>query len=329
MPRLTVLIATFNHEPFVTEAVESVLRQTFRDYGIVIADDGSQDGTVAIARRSAGPGARFTDDTHLGYPGNWARGLSACDGELVAFLSGDDTWLDRHLEIAIAALDAHPDAAFAYSYNEHVDVGLRPLPDAPRAVPGPPIGSVDPLRLLSTNAIETHSVVVRRSTVEAVGGPDPSLLFADVDLFVRLAQRHQVVHTGQITARYRRHDTGMSRDPQLMLEGWLDLYRRHLDGSRSTARRQLVAARYLDAAHAQARLGRAPELARRNLSIAIKTWPPIAWDRRSRAVTRATIRRACGETGAGPARYPAPRASAARQLPEDPRPSRQPHSRGG
>jgi glycosyltransferase involved in cell wall biosynthesis len=294
VPRVTVLITTFNHEPFVAESVESVLRQTFRDFEIVIADDGSRDGTIAAAHRSAGSGARFTDQAHLGYSGNWARGLSACGGELVAFLSGDDTWLDRHLETAVAALDAHPDAVLSYSYNEHVDEWLRPLPGARVTEPHPPSGSVDPRRLLITNAIETHSVVVRRGAVEAVGGPDPSLLFADVDLFLRLAQRYKIVHTGQITARYRRHDTGMSRDPQLMLEGWIALYRRHLDGSRSPVRRRLLAARYLDAAHAQARVGHALGLSRRNLRMAIQMWPPVALDRRSRAIARRAIRRSPG-----------------------------------
>jgi glycosyltransferase involved in cell wall biosynthesis len=291
VPRVTVLITTFNHQAFVAEAVESVLRQTFRDFEIVIADDGSRDGTVAAARRSAGGGARFADQAHLGYSANWTRGLSACGGELVAFLSGDDTWLDRHLETAVAALDAHPGAAFSYSYNEHVDEWLRPLPGAQVSDSHPPTGSVDPLRLLITNAIETHSVVVRSAAVEAVGGPDPSLLFADVDLFLRLARRYQIVHTGQITARYRRHDTGMSRDPQLMLEGWIALYGRHLDRSGARVRRRLLAARYLDAANAQVRAGHALELARRNLRMAIQMWPPAALDRRSRAIARSTIRR--------------------------------------
>jgi hypothetical protein len=134
-------------------------------------------------------------------------------------------------------------------------------------------------------------VVVRRSAVEAAGGPDPSLLFADVDLFLRLAQRHLIVHTGQTTARYRRHDTGMSQDPQLMLEGWIALYRRHLDGSRSPVRRRLLAARYLDAAHAQARVGHPVGLSRRNLRLAIQMWPPVALDRRSRTIARCAIRR--------------------------------------
>jgi glycosyltransferase involved in cell wall biosynthesis len=294
VPRVTVLITTFNHEPFVAESIDSVLRQTFRDFEIVIADDGSQDGTIEAARRAACSGTRFTDQRHLGYSGNWARGLSACDGELVAFLSGDDTWLDCHLETAVAALDAHPDAAFSYSYNEHVDEWLRPLPRAQVTDPNPPSGSVDPLRLLITNAIETHSVVVRRGAVEAVGSPDPSLLFADVDLFLRLARRYQIVHTGQMTARYRRHDTGMSRDPQLMLEGWIALYGRHLDGRCPRVRRQLLAARYLDAAHAQARVGHALGLSRRNLRMAVRIWPPVALDRRSRAIARGAMRRSPG-----------------------------------
>jgi glycosyltransferase involved in cell wall biosynthesis len=291
VPRVTVLITTFDHEPFIAESVDSVLRQTFRDFEIVIADDGSQDQTVAVARRATGGRARFTDQGHLGYSGNWARGLSACGGELVAFLSGDDTWLEHHLETAVAVLDAHPDAALSYSYNEHVDEWLRPLPGAQVTDPDPPSGSVEPLALLRSNAMETHSVVVRRDAVEAVGGPDPSLLFADVDLFLRLARHHPIVHTGQITARYRRHDTGMSRDPQLMLEGWIALYGRHLRGSRPRVRRRLVAARYLDAAHAQAPVGHASGLARRNLLMAIQTWPPVALDPRSRAVARLALLR--------------------------------------
>jgi GT2 family glycosyltransferase len=195
---------------------------------------------------------------------------------------------------AVAALDAHPEAVFSYSYNQHVDERLRPLPGAQVTDPDPPSGSVEPHRLLVTNAIETHSVVIRRSAVQEVGGPDPSLLFADLDLFLRLARRYQIVHTRQITARYRRHDTGMSRDPQLMLEGWIALYGRHLDRRQSPVRRRLLAARYLDAAHAQARTGHASGLSRRNLRMAIQTWLPVALDPRIRRMARWAIRRPPG-----------------------------------
>jgi hypothetical protein len=86
----------------------------------------------------------------------------------------------------------------------------------------------------------------------------------------------------------------MSRDPQLMLEGWIALHGRHLDRRPSPVRRRLVAARYLDAAHAQARAGHAWGLSRRNLRMAIQTLPPVALDRRSRVIARCAIRRPRG-----------------------------------
>lgn len=291
MARVTVLITTYNHEAFVAQAIASVQRQTFRDFEIVIADDGSTDQTVARCRERAGPGARLHRGTRVGYSRNWARGLERCDGELVAFLSGDDTWLPHHLAVAVAALESDRAAAFSYSFNEHVDEQLRPLRRQPRFAEPPPSGLIEPGRLLETNAIETHSVVVRRAALESVGGVDSSLLFADVDLFLRLARRYPIVHTGELTAQYRRHASGMSRDPQLMLEGWLALYSRHLDGNRALARRRLLAGRYLDAAYGQARLEPGSSLARRNLANAMRRWPPAVLDQRFRSAARAGIRR--------------------------------------
>jgi glycosyltransferase involved in cell wall biosynthesis len=290
--RVSALITTYNHERFVAQAVESVLHQTFRDFEVLIADDGSRDRTVDIARGASGTGSLIESGPHLGFPGNWARGLAGCGGELVAFLSGDDTWMDDHLAVAVAALDAHPAAAFSYSYNEHVDEQLRPLSGDPGVVPDHPSGWVDPSRLLGPNVLETHSVVVRRAAIETVGGIDGSLLLADVDLFLRLARHYQVVHTGEVTARYRRHDSGMSRDPQLMLEGWLAVLERHLDGAGPLSRRRLLAGRYADAADEQARLrgsAGSPDAVRRNLVRAVRTWPPVLFDRRCRSAARVAL----------------------------------------
>jgi glycosyltransferase involved in cell wall biosynthesis len=117
MPRISVIIPVFNRPALLADAVESVLRQTYRDFEVIIVDDGSTDETPSVARQfveradsrvqclaqaNAGPGvARNT-------------GLSAARGELIQFLDSDD-WLEpEKFARQVMLLDAHPDRGVCY-----------------------------------------------------------------------------------------------------------------------------------------------------------------------------------------------------------------------
>jgi len=110
--RVSVLIPTYNHEAFIGDAITSALAQTYTDTQIVVADDGSLDGTPDIIRRLASGDSRIVPvlaDTNGGISVNVNRALERCSGEYIALLGGDDLMLPEKLERQVAFLKDHPE----------------------------------------------------------------------------------------------------------------------------------------------------------------------------------------------------------------------------
>lgn len=134
-PRVTVLTPTYNRAALLRETIDSVLRQTYQNFEYVIASDGCTDNTRMVVRefQSRDKRIRFVDLPHRGLAGTWETlfGIGAGNnaaGDLVAWLSDDDTWDETFLESAVRALDQNTDAAVAYSdYRRLVDG--KPVPD--------------------------------------------------------------------------------------------------------------------------------------------------------------------------------------------------------
>src|SRR5207245_444384 len=127
-PRVTVLLAVHDGEPYVGAAVESVLDQTFGDFEFLIVDDASTDATVAIVESFGDPRIRILrNDTNLGQVPSLNRGLREAQGEYVARIDHDDRCRRDRLERQIAVLDAEPTVAVVGSWLDLVDGTDRPL----------------------------------------------------------------------------------------------------------------------------------------------------------------------------------------------------------
>lgn len=110
MAKVTVLMPTYNVAPFVEEAIESVLKQTFRDFELLVVDDASSDDTLAHVRSINDPRIRIAAfDNNVGLAENLNRGLSLIDTELVARMDGDDIAEPYWLEHEVNYLDNHPE----------------------------------------------------------------------------------------------------------------------------------------------------------------------------------------------------------------------------
>lgn len=110
MPRVTVLMPTYNVAPFVKEAIKSVLNQTYSDFELLVIDDCSTDNTIEVVRSIEDPRIRIVqNEKNVGLAENLNRGLSHITTEYVARMDGDDiaepVWLERE----VAILDNHPD----------------------------------------------------------------------------------------------------------------------------------------------------------------------------------------------------------------------------
>jgi glycosyltransferase involved in cell wall biosynthesis len=184
-PRVSVVVPTRNRLAMLRRALSGVEAQRFRDFEVIVVDDGSVDGTAEWLRTDCPEVRLVASATPGGAAAARNRALDSARGELVAFLDSDDVWQPSYLEEQVAHLDANPELAL--SHADHVESDpdgrtTRPsnrslLPDANQLV-----------HLLAEAYIHTLSVVVcRRDAFEQFGRFDEGLAIVhDFDWYVRI-----------------------------------------------------------------------------------------------------------------------------------------------
>lgn len=203
-PLVSVILPAYRRADFVNQALESVTRQTFIDYELLIIDDASGDEVVAQYRLPAG--ARLLRRTVNSGRGAIPRndGIAEARGKYLAFLDCDDLWQPEKLASQVALLEAHPEVGVTFCHYTQVDEALDPLP-AQRSPGGLPVNVLK--ALLAGNLIRTPSqVLARRCDVEAAGRFDTGLRSAeDWDLWLRLAGKTAFLADPAPQTLYRRH----------------------------------------------------------------------------------------------------------------------------
>jgi glycosyltransferase involved in cell wall biosynthesis len=107
-PLISCIVPVFNGEKYLAEALDSILAQTYRPLDVIVVDDGSTDGTAALAARY-GDRVRYARQDNSGAPAARNLGLNIAKGEFVAFLDADDLWDAEKLRRQIARFEARPE----------------------------------------------------------------------------------------------------------------------------------------------------------------------------------------------------------------------------
>lgn len=211
--QVSVIIPCYNQARFLGEAIDSVLAQTFRNYEIIVVDDGSTDDTRLTAESF--DQVRYLRQINRGLASARNVGLRTSNGNYVVFLDADDRLLSNALQDGVEALKARPDCAFSYGHVNLIASDGSPLP-TPHQVP---VRENHYLELLRHNYIwTTGAVVYRRKVLESVGDFNVSLSgSADFDLNTRITRVFPVCCVDTTVLEYRRHNENMSRDYALML----------------------------------------------------------------------------------------------------------------
>jgi len=134
-PLVSVLLTSYNREAFIAESIESVLAQTLRDFELIVSDDQSSDGTVAIANDYARRDSRIRvsiNDTNLGDYGNRNKAASLARGQFLKYHDSDDVMYRHCLAVMTEALSAEPRAGFALSSSRNWPGGPCPMLLTPR-----------------------------------------------------------------------------------------------------------------------------------------------------------------------------------------------------
>ena len=127
MPRISVIIPTYNRADLVGHAIQSVLDQTYSDWEIIVVDDGSTDHTRDVVSNYTDHRIRYIYQDNLKLPGARNTGIQASLGKYVAFLDSDDRFLPDKLERQIAAMERNPELGLVASGSIELDSRGKPL----------------------------------------------------------------------------------------------------------------------------------------------------------------------------------------------------------
>jgi glycosyltransferase involved in cell wall biosynthesis len=258
-PLVSIILPTYNRPAFLEQALASVYAQTFNDWELIVADDGSEPETCALLAGLSSPRVRVLWLPHSGNaPAVRNRALTHARGEYVAFLDSDDVWMPEKLERQLASLRERPARRWGCTAFMQTDAEGKPLPAA-RQRPPPKEGWILEDLVAGAATVAQSSVLVERVLLSLVGGYDPKLpVCGDLELWVRLAAHSEVDVIVEPLTHVRRHGAYYADDLTALadLDSALRKMRRAAPRLAGVirARRAKVAA---GIAHGHARLGRA------------------------------------------------------------------------
>jgi glycosyltransferase involved in cell wall biosynthesis len=209
-PRVSVIMAVYNEERFLAEAVESVLAQSFEDYEVIVSDDGSTDATLTIAHELAQRDTRIRvlhGERNQGKPFALNRALAVRRGELIAWLDGDDVMLPHKLELQVQALDAEPRAVGCAHDAQMFDSDSGDVIGRfSQVANGRPLRSGGVEMWFDPTYRMLPSATMIRAGACPAGGFDERLTFTNDWLFDIEVFRHgRCVALDDVLVRYRRH----------------------------------------------------------------------------------------------------------------------------
>lgn len=215
VPRVSVIIPCYNTSGLVGETLQSVFAQTYRDFEVVVVNDGSPD-TPELEQAIALWRDRivYVHTENCGLAGARNNGIRAAKGGLIALLDSDDLWEPNYLGVQVAKLDEYPDTDIVYP-NALIFGAGPDLIEFPQSR-----GKVTFASLVEERCVVMVSVLARRSALERAGLFDDSLRSCeDFDMWLRcVKQGSKIIYHPQPLVRYRRRPGSLSADPVWMCD---------------------------------------------------------------------------------------------------------------
>lgn len=223
MPRVSVVIPTHNRATSVRTAIDSVLKQTFQDFEILVVDDASEDDTEASVRGINDSRIRyFRHAVGKGDAGARNTGIRNSTGEYLAFLDDDDQWMPEKLSWQLAEFEKAGELLGLVFGGRETFFTATGRSSVARLE-----GDVE--TQLRWFRITTSTVMIRRAGIERVGPFDEDILYcSDYDLWIRLWRAgFQIACIDQPLVRYFVHGNGLTDNPRKVIAGKERVLRKH------------------------------------------------------------------------------------------------------
>lgn len=216
-PSVSVIIPVYNCEKYVGPAIDSVLAQTYRDFELIVVNDGSTDGTPEVLSKYAGKIVRI-DQENKNVAEARNTGVRAARGKYLAFLDSDDLWRPEKLEKQVAILEKNPSVGYVYTNVEYLFRDERLLGDA-FSMGAAHRGNVAD-KLIMGNFICVSSALMRADLFkdEAEFFRSQFILCEDYDVHLRMSVKCEFDYVDEKLVIYRVHPVNASRNRVLMWE---------------------------------------------------------------------------------------------------------------
>jgi glycosyltransferase involved in cell wall biosynthesis len=203
-PLVTAVIPAYNCEKYIGGAIESILSQDYEPVEVVVADDGSTDGTRDIVS-SFGKRVELVECIHGGPSAARNAGIAAAKGDLIAFLDADDLWKPGKLSYQVPLFE-DPQVGFVYSNFDYIDAQGKLI----RTRLGRWHKGNIFREIMKYGLAWTGTVIVRRSVFEHLGGFDESMPVAeDWDMWLRISAYYEADYDIRTLSSYRMHEESL------------------------------------------------------------------------------------------------------------------------
>lgn len=221
-PLVSVIIPAYNAAQFLAETIQSVLAQSYRNWELLIINDGSTDNTTEVAEHYCqyDPRIQLYSQPNQGVSTARNLGIELAQGALIAFLDADDRWFPHKLTAHIEHLTATPPVGVSFAKASFI----KHSGDPTGTISSGCLSHLKPEDFLYENpTITTSNLVVRRELFDQIGCFDPAMSYSeDLDWLFRVmcSKRWMVQGIDQVLIEYRTTGKGLSSSLYRIEEGW-------------------------------------------------------------------------------------------------------------
>lgn len=210
MPRVSVVLPVYNGEPYLAEAIDCILGQTFADFELIIINDGSKDGSNGCVAGFSDPRIRYFEQPNAGLAATLNRGIALAEGEYLARQDQDDIAHPERLAEQVAFMDKNPDCGMVGTWAE-----IFSETESGQRFHYHPAENLElKLHLHFRNPFVHSSMMLRTDTVRRIGGYTTDTTRQppeDYELWSRMARAGKVANIPRVLVRYREVASSMSR----------------------------------------------------------------------------------------------------------------------
>lgn len=217
-PLFSVVIPLYNKENYIHRSVMSVLGQDFRDFELIVVDDGSNDASIAKLSQICDDRLSVVRQANQGVGAARNRNISESQASWIAFLDADDEWCSNHLQELLKIIVKYPYAGLISTQIAELDDSMRSV-KIMKAYRGSGIRQIDYFHCASVSTSVVHSsfAAIARRVFAECGGFSDAPLGEDLEFWARIALSYSIVISSNITSRYFRNTGGVMEQAERSL----------------------------------------------------------------------------------------------------------------